>query len=347
MEAEKHGDADASAGNAHPLPAGETAPARPAPIAVNPPAPTVIQQNAGTDSQGKQRCTKIQNCDEPLSVKVIKDDELSSFERITVRYGYWGIVFAFVSLVIASYAAYCVFQQFKEMAAQTELLNRGARQAREDSKDTSASTAQQLAILQGQLREQQNSVGVVTKQMRQDQRPWLRVEFVPIAGDDPANPRVKVKITTGQPIGVPIRIRNTGKTPAEIVTAYFLIQLAGIDDPMAFPLEKNIAKRFRTPKKGTLTHILVNYIETGVIFSDSYVESSLTRTGMENGNKTAIPLSPSESADILSGRVMIYVSGRVEYFDEFGTQHWTDFCHPLPDASANFRCTRYNAVDSN
>ncbi|MGD1064988.1 MAG: hypothetical protein ABR860_17165 [Terracidiphilus sp.] len=295
---------------------------------------------------------KATSADEPkppfyLQIPTDLQQQITSFEKKTVRFGYWGLVIASISFAAACVAAWFIFQQFKEMAAQTDLLSRSARQARHESAKSDSTTAQQIAILQGQLHEQQNSVAVVTKQMRQDQRPWLRVEFVPIAGSDPANPRARAQITTGQPISVPIRIRNTGKTPAEIVTANFLIQLAGIDDPMVFPREKNIAKRFRTPKKGTVAQILVNHIETGIIFTDSFTEASLMRTGIENGNKTAIPLSPSESMDILSGRVMIYVTGRIEYFDEFGTPHWTDFCHALSDASANFRCARYNAADSN
>jgi hypothetical protein len=178
MEGKSHGNDGAPAGNAHPLPVGEAAPAPATVAAVNPPAPAAVQQNVSTDSQDKQRCTKIQNCDAPLSVRVIKDNELSSFERITVRYGYWGIVFAFVSLVIAIYAADCVFQQFKEMAAQTELLSRGATQARRDSAEASVTTTKQLQIAQEQVKAAEESVDAIAAQTVEDERPWVSMDVV-------------------------------------------------------------------------------------------------------------------------------------------------------------------------
>ena len=279
---------------------------------------------------------------------------LSEFEKKTVLLGWLGLGIGGFSLLAACVAAVFVYQQWAEINQQTGLMNLAARDARKDSADASVGAAQQVAILQGQLREQQNSIVVITKQMRQDQRPWLRVEFVPIAeaGNDPTKPEAATRITPGQPINVPIRIRNTGKTPAETMTADFVIQLVGINDSMVFPREKGLVKRLRTPPKSTMPptsqpKILGCHIETGIIFPDSFTETSIVRTGMENGNKTLIPLSLSERVDIISGRVMIYVTGRIEYLDEFGIRHWTDFCRPLSDASANPRCARFNAVDSN
>jgi len=63
-------------------------------------------------------------CDnkEPLPVRVIKDGNLSSFERKTITLGWVGLIVAFLSLTAAAAAAYFIHQQFSEMTTQTGIL---------------------------------------------------------------------------------------------------------------------------------------------------------------------------------------------------------------------------------
>lgn len=87
----------------------------------------------------------------PLPVKVVRDEELSQFEKITLRYGRWGLIIAGLSLIAASTATYFVLKQFREMAQQTTLLSASAEQARRDSRETAITTGQQLEALQAQV----------------------------------------------------------------------------------------------------------------------------------------------------------------------------------------------------
>lgn len=262
------------------------------------------------------------------------------------------------SLLAASGAAVFVYFQFEEMAKQTGILIASFEKQKQDSVESSQNTAKQLSILEGQLTEQQKSTQAVTSQMRQDQRPWLRVEFAPTAGasNDPTRPQASLRLATGQPIhGITIRIRNSGKTPAEVVTADFVIQIATINNAMRFPPEPGLRRRLhrgdRPPDQAVGDsladpNVLINHIETGVIFPDSFAERELVRQRMDQQRLVDIPLSFDEGLAMLNGALM-YVTGRVEYIDEFGTHHWTDFCRALSDAPENSRCAKYNAVDSN
>ncbi len=294
---------------------------------------------------------------EPPPVPISKDDGLSAFERKTIQYGKFGILVAFLALGAACATGYFIYEQFAAAEEANELAGIVAKKARFDSAAASLATTEQLRIAQLQANAAQNSIAVVAKQMRQDQRPWLRVEFVPTpwVGNDPIKPQATISLTTGQPIIVPIRIRNTGKTPALDITAYFLIQLATIDGDLPFLPEpgverrvhKNRPKSLRPLKPATRATATVRRIGTGAIFPESFTEASLNRATLENGKELPLPLTLPEALEIARGKVLIYVIGRVEYFDEFGISHWTDFCHPTSDAPENRLCAEYNAADGN
>jgi hypothetical protein len=147
------------------LPVGETLPIPPP---VEPIPPTTTQRQLSAQLHQASSDSKKKGKYSPLLVRVVEDDELNSFEKKTVTFGMVGLLIAFLSFVAASAAGYFVFQQFKEMADQTELLSRAAQQSRKDSADSAITTAKQITILKGQLEQQQKSF--VT-----EERGWISV----------------------------------------------------------------------------------------------------------------------------------------------------------------------------
>lgn len=89
---------------------------------------------------------------DPLSTRVVEDDELSTFERTTIKFGRWGSIVAAATLLVAGGTGIVFYEQFVEMASQTNLLAIAAKQARIEAKDASIATAKQLFIAQEQVK---------------------------------------------------------------------------------------------------------------------------------------------------------------------------------------------------
>jgi hypothetical protein len=151
----------------------------------------------------------------------VKDDTLSSFERKTVIFAKWGILVAFLSLVAASVAGYYVFQQFQEMAMQTNILNGEAGRARRDAKDTGIATAQQLALSRQQVSAAQDANRETVELFKRRNRPWVGVEGDVVFDDNIAwvgavgEAIVRQQRAEGKlPMRVLYHMRNSGESPA-------------------------------------------------------------------------------------------------------------------------------------
>ena len=192
-------------------PVSSEAPVRPI-AAVDPTAP---QNKLSAQPLQQQPTQEPQKSVEPLSVKIIEDDELNSFERKTIRYGGAGVFVAFLALLAASVTGFFIYHQFEEMNAQTGLMNRAAVQARLDAKDSALTTAQQLAALQaqittaqngtkalqGQLKEARRSADIAARQLELTNRAWIKIEGVKPRGNGPVIPSLSFQDinTTGLP----------------------------------------------------------------------------------------------------------------------------------------------------
>jgi hypothetical protein len=158
------------------------------------------------NNQGPNNQAQIPNplpvglVNESLLTRVIEDDELTGFERTTLQYAKWGFWAAIITLLVAIGTGRIFFNQFKEMAFQTDISEMVAKQARIDAKNAALVTAKQLDIAQ-------DSVNAIKRQMRQDQRPWIKVG---IPGFKPE------AVTIGQPLAPIINIFSTGKTPGAL-----------------------------------------------------------------------------------------------------------------------------------
>jgi type II secretory pathway pseudopilin PulG len=168
-------------GNQPPLSGGEGAPAHPNEDSGQPSVPAAPEEKIAAGFQQQASSPETSDRRKPLQVEVIEDDELSRFEGLTIRFGKVGLVISALALLAATLAAYYVFQQFKEMSAQTELLSRAARQARRDSAQASVAVTKQLEIAQLQTSAAQESVEVLRDQLAVTDRAWIKVEATPVA----------------------------------------------------------------------------------------------------------------------------------------------------------------------
>lgn len=174
---------------------------------------------------------------EPFLVRILKDDELSSFEQRTVTFGKWGFFVAALSLLAACVAALFVFQQFQEMAAQTELLSRSAQQARLEAKNSSIVAASQLLIAQQQVKAAQDSAMAIQSQTLQQERPWIAV--------DVGTPSSFIfDEDSGGVISMGITLKNIGHSVAEDVTVWTALEM----DEEWRPAQKRICEMPTAPE---------------------------------------------------------------------------------------------------
>ena len=169
---------------------------------------------------------------EPLLVRVIEDDELSSFEERSISFARWGIGIAIFTILIGVGTAIVFWGQFRETWAQTDILAISGRQARRDSAESSINTAKQIAIAQQQANAAQESVKAIRRQFAFAQRPWIQVDTgfairqsdVWVGNDSSGNsihkhPSEFMKfpnqmILGDSPVDFTATFRNTGLSPA-------------------------------------------------------------------------------------------------------------------------------------
>jgi hypothetical protein len=129
----KSGQPDSNA-DENPLPSGDVAPAATekgsAKILVN---PTILQDNGNPDdAQGGNETNRAaqQEGSKPMS----------GFERQTLTVAWFGFAIGFLSVVAAIVAGFLIYEQFKEMNAQTNILDMTLKQTRADSASSSIAT---------------------------------------------------------------------------------------------------------------------------------------------------------------------------------------------------------------
>jgi hypothetical protein len=347
LDAEPNSSDKTPTGDEHPLPIAKAASA-PLPVgAIQEAVPVVPQNEAAAQPAQQQPSTEIQISHQPLLVHITKDDELSVFEKKTVFFGGLGIFVAFLSLVAACAGGYFVFQQFEEMVVANNLADISARRARHDSAESSIATARQLAILQGQLTQQRNSMQI-------DQRPWLRFELGGDrpAGTDPHNAKDRTfPLNAGQPVKIPVRVTNVGKTAAEHLLATAIIEIVSRDKRPAIIPKKSL--KFTEDGKPTPkgNSIPTTAWREGVLYPEEVSENSFSRVRRtKDGELEDDPLTKPEKDALDSRKSYILIFGEVWYSDIFGVAHWTKFCE-MGNAQLNdvigTQCIRFSAVDHN
>jgi hypothetical protein len=213
LDAEPHSENEAPKGDQNPLPVAEVAPEQKAVEPVQLDITLTIKEELAAEPDQQQTPAEVQIVQQPLLVHVTNDDELSNFERQTILYGKVGISVAFLALVAACVTGYFIFQQFKEMSAQTDLSSSAAKQARIDAKDAAIAITKQLTIAQQQAKAAQTSVVAIQNQTVQQERPWIALSVTP-------GPDFSFDVDKGGIVFVKFTLTNVGHSLAEFVSVW-------------------------------------------------------------------------------------------------------------------------------
>jgi hypothetical protein len=157
IDAGSSGKNDAQKGDKDALSFSHPAPKAPEISPLDLPVPASKKSEAAPDLEQKRGSCQGARSKRPLDVYVVRDEESSTFEKRTILLGVVSLGIAALSLSAAIIAGFLVYHQWWEMNAQTGYMNRAALQARTDSATSERATAAQLALMQGQLTQQQEA----------------------------------------------------------------------------------------------------------------------------------------------------------------------------------------------
>jgi hypothetical protein len=276
------------------------------------------------DPAPKTEETKSKPPKPPILVKIIEQVELSPLERQTIdlaRRTYW---VTFLGLFFALGAAIFVAVQMKELADQNKILSDGAITQVANSISADRLAQKQLAALQAQ-------VAAIQEQTQQEQRAWVELQFTDSIGASQQG----IPIKPNQPLVIPVRVINTGNSPATQVKAKVWIELV---------------KSGSSPKLETSTAppTVIGY---GVLFRNELRDVIAVRFRFISGSqKTELdPLTVDELQQFQDRKVYIAVYGVVTYVDVFNVERWTKFCGWSPSTTGTAyysaeECTAYNSV---
>ncbi len=209
----------------------------------------------------------------------------------------------------------------------------------DDTKKLAENAGKQVDQLKGLTKATQDSVSAIERQMRQDQRPWIRFDIA----DPKTTPAVSWDIKVGGPLTAPSRFTNVGKTPAINVEIVALVDIIakGADPPLP-------PHGWRNPqKRDNLVGAAI--IHSGTIFPASGVGQTITRFEIRNGAIVKKVLSVPEANEIAQGRAYLAIFGIARYSDVFGYPHWTRFCKGSfanGEEANSTSCANFNAVDA-
>jgi hypothetical protein len=192
-----------------------------------------------------------------------------------------------------------------------------------DAAQTAAHAAQNAATAA------RDTADVARQTMHIDQRAWIGV----VVGQGAMNNQ--------QPIRMPIRLTNTGKTPALKVQGTIVVNLLRRDE------EPDFSYVTGHPRYGIEGHTVLPNLPQDLAFA----------VLPKDADPTA-PLNPILVTDAIrqgmeNGALYTVVHGEITYEDIFGIAHWIKFCNyahnivGFPQISVANTCGAYNDVDKN
>jgi len=203
------------------------------------------------------------------------------------------------------------------------------KQAAADSVEAASKVERQLAISDNQAKAAQNGVKAMQRQMRQDQRAWIKMEM-------PAN----IGFTHNQPVETFMSVSNIGKTAAKDVTLEIIAEKLPIDQNPSLVFKPGAPENIGT---------------VGSIFPGVF-PNPVPIVWYVVGQKDKPPpkgiLSKDDIVNLIGGKTYFAFFARARYTDVFGIHHTTKYCgfnapaNPPVMVTAQ-KCTAYNSVDNN
>jgi hypothetical protein len=258
------------------------------------------------------------------------EKRMSGFERSTLRW-------TRASFIVVLATAMFIALQWNEMRTggeDTHTLAVAAKKQAEKADSISISIGHAVEELTAsataagaQATAAQDGVKAVTQQMRQDQRPLLKL--VPSFGTTPT--------ASGQTFEGKVLIQNIGKTPALHILAGWHIKMI-----------PNVIKKINFDP-----HYVGWGFTTGALFSNEppfeqrafWIQENWDGEGLPPLRKTTI----FDIQDFEKGNAFYILYGKATYEDGFGIKHWTRFCifHSVAGNTYARDCTSYNQIDHN
>ncbi|WP_041855369.1 hypothetical protein [Candidatus Korobacter versatilis] len=174
--------------------------------------------------------------------------------------------------------------------------------------------------------------------MQIDQRAWLKVGFggIPIP-ESVIGTDVKrsFSLTSGQPIFVPVRFSNIGKTPLLRMKGTILVDLIPMGKEPDVPTRPLIdlgtaptEEQWRGAEfnKADFKVRSTLQVTAAIIYPSDASEMSLPRTKISGHKFMTPPLSQAEALDFASDKNYLAIFGELHYLDVLGVEHWVKFC---------------------
>lgn len=177
----------------------------------------------------------------------------------------------------------------------------------------------------------QGSVKAIQRQMRQDQRAWIKIEFGPLVSHD--NPTKGTSIPT-----VAATITNTGKSPAKKIFVKMTMEKVPNGQSPSFTFPLPITVTIGSMWQGRLEPLR----DVTILWINPQTKEVEPR-----------PLTAAEDAELVHGKAYIATYATVTYEDVFGIHHQTTSCtfaseSPTPVLLGGAeKCTDYGGVDNN
>jgi len=222
---------------------------------------------------------------------------------------WWMVILTAFLFVVGVVTLVVFYRQFREMKAQTSILNTQAQQAAADSIESAKRVERQLAIADKQAKAAQATADAAYRSIRatiESDRPWIASNGITVQG------------ATLEEIHVTAHFLNAGRSPARIIETKF-----GTEVYSTFP-EK---PRYPTPKSRPSRLLLI---------PGRQVTSA----------EPVPPLTPEDIQEIKSHSKTLYFYGFAKYEDlRTHEVHKTKFCWFYLDKDSVTVCEGHNDAD--
>jgi len=212
---------------------------------------------------------------------------------------------AIIGIGLATITAALFYVQLNEMTKQTQIFASQTESAVASATQGERDTRTQLRIAQQQATAAQDSVKAIQRQMRQDQRAWIK----PTPGS--------VDFDIGKELTAPFTWANIGKTPGiEVYGEVALDYLDKSESPQFFREGTHVREHPRTG------------IPAGSFFPTETATIPLiyVRPHPITSKAEKVIMTEKMNKDFWNGDSYVAIHGFIRYKDVFGGRHYVTFC---------------------